>query len=151
MCCVCWMLCRQELLRCADHSFRRGSCVCWMLCRQGLLRCADHSFRRGCKGEKDKITVFSDLITDWCLDESHILIQHIFTSFFLPFCFNFFQPSVYLSHSFISAIYLDPTFYILFKLYTEVIQQLPVHIPSIYRLYCSYHSYNSIFRFVRLC
>jgi len=86
------------------------SCVCWVPCGQGHLRCADHSFRRGCKGEKDEITVFSGLTTDWCLDESHILIQHIFTSFFLPFCFHFFQPPVYLSHSFILAIYLDLTF-----------------------------------------
>ena len=108
------------------------SWVCWVLCRQRTLRHADHSFRGGCKGERDKMAEFSDLTTDWCLAESEILIQHIFTSFFLTYCVPFFQYSVYLSHSFIRAIYLDTASFILFNLCAAVLFQLPVHIPFIY-------------------
>jgi hypothetical protein len=66
------------------------SCVRWVLCRQRPLRRADHSYRGGCKGAKDKIAEFSDLRTNRCLEESEILIQHIFTSFFLSSLLCFF-------------------------------------------------------------
>jgi hypothetical protein len=53
---------------------------------------------------------------------------------------------VYLSHSFISATYLDLTSFILFNLWGAVLFQLPVHIPLYTDCTIRYHFYKSTFR-----